>query len=557
MKHIKKLLASVFVLAALSPCAYANNVSDINISVSVRDDASAYVIQQWTGEFDDGTENYIPIATGDIEISDLKVSDEKGEYQTLDSWNIDADFDEKSRKCGINETNGGVELCFGISDYGEKSYKIEYIVTDFIKGYTDYDGTNFMLVNPDMSTFPTNATVDISLENGTALDETNAAIWAFGFDGEIHFNDGHIFAYTNSALEGGNCVIVMFSLNKGIIAPKTELDSSFEDVKDTAFEGSDYGYDDSDYDYYDEEAGLLETIIGLIVIFGFFALFVLIIMKILKRRKEIKKFVQDANYFRDTPNGGNIEISHYLAQNFNIAREESLIMGAVILSMINKGSLEPITQEHIGAFGKVRQSVDLKLVHEPDTDIEKRLYNILISAAGSDGILQEKELEKYAYANPKLITNYISGAKSAGEAAFTAKGGFSGRGGNSISSLSETGKRELSEVVGLKKYLEEFSLISERSINETIIWQDYMVYATLFGIADKVIKQLEKVYPDRLPEFEDYYTRNVIIANSYYHSMHSSAQSALQAERTEGLGGSASIGGGGGFSGGGSGGGSR
>jgi len=83
-----------------------------------------------------------------------------------------------------------------------------------------------------------------------------------------------------------------------------------------------------------------------------------------------------------------------------------------------------------------------------------------------------------------------------------------------------------------------------------------MVYATLFGIADKVIKQFEKVYPDRVPEFENY-NRNVIIAHSYCHSMHKSAERAMQEERTSGQGGFASIGGGGGFSGGGTGGGSR
>ena len=50
---------------------------------------------------------------------------------------------------------------------------------------------------------------------------------------------------------------------------------------------------------------------------------------------------------------------------------------------------------------------------------------------------------------------------------------------------------------GTEEVSGRFSLISERKSAETIIWQDYMVYATLFGIADKVIKQFEKVYPDR------------------------------------------------------------
>lgn len=142
MKWIKKLLlVAPLMLLLISGTAYAkNNVSEIDISVTVRDDGSAYVVQNWQGTFEEGTENYIPIATKDIGISDLKVSDEKGEYTFVDDWDIDADFDAKKRKCGINKTDDGVELCFGITDYGEKKYAIEYVVTDFIKSYSDYDG---------------------------------------------------------------------------------------------------------------------------------------------------------------------------------------------------------------------------------------------------------------------------------------------------------------------------------------------------------------------------------------------------------------------------------
>ena len=53
------------------------------------------------------------------------------------------------------------------------------------KSYSDYDGTNGMFINPQMSTFPTDGKVSIRLENGTALDENNAGIWAFGYEGEV------------------------------------------------------------------------------------------------------------------------------------------------------------------------------------------------------------------------------------------------------------------------------------------------------------------------------------------------------------------------------------
>lgn len=560
MRLLKKLLvaAALVVCVLLTAVSANNNVSDISIDVTVRNDGSAYVVQNWSGNFSEGTENYIPIATKDIGISQFKVADLDGEYSFVENWDINAGFEAKKRKCGINRTDEGVELCFGISEYGEHKYAIEYVVSDFIKSYSDYDGTNFMFINPNMSTFPTNGNIRIVLDSGEALNEDNAAIWAFGFEGEIQFENGAVVASTASALEGDNSMIVMLRLNKGVVSPGQEMQQSFEDVMNKAFEGSDYGY--YDYGYSDEETSvferILEYVIGFVILFSIPALLIFVIALIIKRKREIKKFYNEANYFRDVPNGGRIELSHYLAQSFGVAWNKSLIIGALMLSMINKGCIEPQTEEDIGMFGKVKQKVNLKLLKAPDTNIENRLYKVLVSAAGADGILQEKELEKYAFQNPDSVNGIIDSAMENGRTMFANEGGFIKGVGRNIKNLSDKGKTELAEVMGLKKFLEEFSLISEREIKETLIWQDYMVYATLFGIADKAIEQFKKVYPNQIPEFDDY-NRNVIIAHSYYRSMQSSAERAMQQERTSGLGGHSSIGGGGGFSGGGSGGGSR
>lgn len=553
MKPVKKFLIAVSAVSALlGGVVFAeNNVSEIDIKVIVRDNGSAYITQKWNGEFYEGTENYIPIATEDISVSDFSVSDKNGRYSFTDNWNIDASFKEKAGKCGINETADGVELCFGISEYGENSYVLEYVVEDFIKSYTDFDGTNFMFINPNMSTFPTDGHISIALENGTALDENNSAIWAFGYDGNIEFQNGAVEAETFQKLTGDNSMIVMLRLNKGLILPKTETGISFEDVENTAFEGSDYGYDE-----YSEAEEMLFLIIGLIVLLAIFAAIVFVIVLLIKRKKEINRFYKEAQYFRDIPNNGKIEVSHYLAQTFDVAGKESLIIGTLILSMINKGVLEPQIEENVGFFGKVKEKVNLKLIKEPDSLPERQLYDLLSLSSGEDGILQEKELEDYSYRHPEIIKAFIDGIKENGKNEFISHGGFIGGGGNRIKNLSDKGKSELAEIMGLKKYLEDFTLIAEREISETVIWKEYMIYATLFGIGERVIKQLEKVYPEKIPEIETY-NRNVIIASYYYRSMYTSSQRAIQAERTSGRGGTASFGGGGGFSGGGSGGGSR
>ena len=43
--------------------------------------------------------------------------------------------------------------------------------------------------------------------------------------------------------------------------------------------------------------------------------------------------------------------------------------------------------------------------------------------------------------------------------------------------------------------MSEFSLMKEREVPELVLWEKYLVYATVFGISEKVLKQLKVVYP--------------------------------------------------------------
>ena len=52
------------------------------------------------------------------------------------------------------------------------------------------------------------------------------------------------------------------------------------------------------------------------------------------------------------------------------------------------------------------------------------------------------------------------------------------------------------KLLGLKKYLINFSDMNLKEIKELSLWEDYLIYANLFGIADKVNEQLEKHYPN-------------------------------------------------------------
>ena len=65
-----------------------------------------------------------------------------------------------------------------------------------------------------------------------------------------------------------------------------------------------------------------------------------------------------------------------------------------------------------------------------------------------------------------------------------------------IAVLTQAGSDEKAEWKGLAKFMEDFSLLDEKELPDLVLWEKYLVYATAFGIADKVIKQIKAKYPE-------------------------------------------------------------
>ena len=555
------LFISVF---ACLPSYAKNHVEKMDIDVTVHNNGSATITQRWAGSFDEGTEVYLPIEDKNLIVRNLKVWKGEREYLGTDKWNIDWSFESKKWRSGINYTDKGLELCFGISEYGNNVYTFSYDIDPLVKSYRESDGFNFQFVNPYMVTFPSDVNLRVKLDNDKKLTTENARIWGFGYNGMASFSeDGYAVAFSTSPLSGGNYMNITLEIFKGLLSPNVSVDANFEDVVlAKALEDSTYA--ETLAQEGKRGISLFEMII--IAIFGLsFVRIIAAIFLSIKRKNELKKFYKDGNYFRDNPNDGNLVMTHALYKDFDIwNNKETNVIGAIIMKLINNGNLEPLQEKSYGFFGNEKVNTSLKVGKEPKDPLLRELYNIIIKAAGDDGILQENELKNYAKENYEALIDYIKSLDTKGHNALNQEDCYNRVGGNKLSDLNEKGQKELSEIYGLRKFLDEFTLINERSITEGVIWEDLMVYATLFGIAKKVLSELKEVYPDKLVEIEKisntYYVSDLYFRNLYYSTYN--ARRAAEAARAasmaaHGFGGSSSIGGGGGFSGGGFGGGTR
>ena len=125
--------------------------------------------------------------------------------------------------------------------------------------------------------------------------------------------------------------------------------------------------------------------------------------------------------------------------------------------------------------------------------------------------------------------------------------------------MDDTIYKDSKELYGLKLYLNEFSSINTKEVMEVHLWDEYLMFAYIFGIADKVAKQLKNLYPEVIKDYNiDFDTLlyiNYISTRSV--SAASSAKSRAESYSSGGGGFSSSGGGGGSFGGGGGGGGFR
>ena len=559
-KKVSGLILCFALLVTLSlPAFAANQVNTMDIQAIIYGDGSMYVTQVWKGSFNEGTESYIPMNAPDyLTISQLTVSDQNGSYETVSDWNIDWSFEEKARKCGIHDTDSGYEICFGISRYGQNRYAIEYKLGNAVGGYSDRDGVNFQFVNDGMNTIPTDVKVEIRLADGTPITDETADVWGFGYDGQVEFSDGAILAYTESPIAPENHVAVLFSLEKGILYPSRQEQGSFEEVKETAFSGSDY--DDTG-----EEVSTFEAIVTMLLSMGLPIGLMIWSFRIKKKRAEKKRqrFAERFGYFRDIPNDGNLSATYALGRMFDVC-EDGAILSTGMLRLIQLGCLSPVETQQIGLMGQTRETVSLRLVgsnYSSMNEYDEYLYTVLESAAGSDSTLQAKELERFVSQNDKLLRTYIQKCDSAGRTYLNQKHCL--KRWNTpvkLTDLTPAGEQELGELMGLKRYLTDFSLIAERGVKEMPIWRELLTYAMLFGIADQVAEQMKELYPQISAELTDY-SQSMATAYSYhyllYSSMKNTEEQREQEKRSGGGGGFASLGGGCGSIGGGSGGGTR
>ena len=581
--NIAAALLTVFV--CLPASAFTPSIRDVDITLTLLPDGTASIHERWDVCAADGTEWYLVRGNlGDIEIGNLAVSDESGRaYVDEGSWDTQRGIAEKAGRCGIVRKRDGAEICWGIGSLGDHVFDVSYTMSRSVKSLNDYDMLHLQTVSPGLSSPPRHVRVTVRAQQHQ-LDTANTRAWGFGFAGRVDFRDGAVVYESTEPLVRNSSVIVLLRFDKGMFDSPSRQDRDFADALAVAMEGADFGSDqDSD------DGGDLARVVAIFAVAVAGMCGIAATSRRAMRKKILGMKPSEVPWNREIPFGGDLEASAYTLAKLGESSGGSgdTLAAALILRMIYRGELSVAkdSRERVeisfsaagsGAAGGSGDgsgadgssgSADSAVVGSAGSgsgsgsgsdQAAEELREMMLKASGADKVLQHNEFSRWAKRHAHEVAGWSSRALVFGRNSLRDQKYIYG------SAYTPAGQSEARKLLGLKKFLQDFTLMGEKDTIEVILWQDYMVYGALFGIADKVAEQLRDINPDLFAEVMDYdYTtmhqllfQTRLLSAAITNSRATVAAEAAQ-QSARGFGGGTSFGGGGGFSGGGFGGGSR
>lgn len=546
----------------------ADHIYGVKMEVFINKEGNASIKETWKVKADSGSEWYKQILNlGESKLTNFKVSMDNKELTYKSNWNVNGSIEEKAGYYGINYISNGLELCFGKKDMKSHTFILTYDISNYIFNTKDAQVLYFTLF-PKFTADSFDVTVKSYYDFPNNLD-----VWGYGYKGYAYVKDGAILMSNEGSLDDEYVVLLAkFPLNTFSTNYQVENFNNFEEILEDAKEGSfHYDYDDyNDYNNnYNYKPSLFARIIPYIVIifqlivFGGMATLIYKTISSSKYGFKNNKTIsyKDAMMFREIPCNKDI---YYANTLININRfggyETTNIFGAIILKWVKNDKIK-FRKEKKDLLKKEVSIIDLTMNPTFDNENEKKLFNMMYEAS-NDGYLESNELEKWARRNyskfldifNKISNDYLNKLKSEGHIyKRTNKEECKYK-----NVMDDTIYEETKKLYGLKKFLIEFSQMNTKEVLEVKLWDEYLMFAYLFGIASKVAKQLKNMYPEVIEQMGNGLDYDILIfINNMSITSASAASSARRdAESYSSGGGGFSSGGGGGGSFGGGGGGS-
>lgn len=500
-KFYKSLLfAFIFLFFILIGNVEANTFNSVNMDIYIDNNGDAHITEIWDYTANDGTENYHSYKNiGNSEFTNFTVTDETTCYTTLTSWDVNASFEDKAYKCGINKLYDKVELCWGISSYGRHTYTLKYTITNFVSELSDCQVVYWELLPSGSS--KRNAYVKIYSDFNYDIE---TPVWGYGnYGGTCYVYDGYIEMSSGGNLSSNEYMTILIKFPKGTFNTHNISNNNFEYYHNMAEEGA--------TKYSNNSSGRLFTII-------FILFFIVAIAKSISSTANSNstkltfgstgnKVPKDVPLFRDIPCKGDLFRAYFIAYNYNLMKKKTDILGALLLKWLKENRIS-IKKVEVGKiFKKEDTCIILNSSSNFESELENKLYSMFFRAS-KDKVLQEKEFEKWCSRNYQDLLDWFDSVLTYERDILIQEGKINFEETTSFKIFKskkyiadDSLMEEAKELKGLKKFLEDFTLIDKRESIEVALFEDYLIFAQILGIAKKVASQFKKLYPEIIENY--------------------------------------------------------
>jgi len=506
------IFSSLIVFTQAEP-AYADDtfINEIEIHVTLNEDGSAQFVERWYGHFQKGTELYKTIfdesILGQATIDDFTVMENGELYTFVDEWNINDSQEEKAYKNGMLETNEGLELVWGIGEYGAHEYIIEYRVNDLVTQLKDAQVIywEFSPIDFDMPRLD----VRVEIESFEEINHDNAQIWGFGYNGTANFNQGKVIAQSNSPLRSDDYLILLVHFENGKFAANDNHNMTLRQLQDELMVDSDY-----DTSLLDSRSGFFDTFLGSVVkvilqVVGFLILifaFLFIVNKIRPGENFVvqqparfqRRFPEE--YYRDYPYHGDYLHAYFIVYRMGVANFNTLLT-SLLLKWLYEDKIQMV-ETSTGMMRRPRQAIHFFSDHHAPESLEGQLYQMIKERTNNDGVITDRQIGNWAKLNAiKLRTWERKVLRESAE--MLARNGYTQRfekkslfAPTVYYNFTKEGKAVIANVYRYVNYLHDFSLLHEHEAINVKLWDEMMIWASYLNLTTVVEKQFKQIYPN-------------------------------------------------------------
>lgn len=544
--------------------AEENEMIDMNVSVELLENGTGIITEERRVDLESGTELYIVIDEEDgLEVMDFQVD---GLTENTD-WDTDRSREEKAGTYGIIETRDGVELVWGIEEYGEQSYSLSYTVTNIVRQLDDGQAL-FWNFNTFGELEPEHLTIEI--KGPQSFSEEDTRLWGFGYDGEVELVDGVLRSYSDGGVETNRPVAILMQFLNDPFIPSYYVEETLTEQLERAEAETSRGAAGDDFD-----SSVLIALMG--TLFTGFAAVVFALFRIDSKKKEQGKV--PSGYDMRKRNKGLM----YTAIPY---KEGGLTDIAFFLQRLQKGTYEQYIFAYLLKWSKEKvisiqtettdkgqkeqtiltfSSEAFKKKRENSfnaSQFEQNLWQVFMDATNKDNQITNKEMSKWAEKNGDKLYALQQVLLDESEAVLIKEGYIAEKKLTFMKltipflSLTKKGQKVFDQLTQFENHIAALEKDASLSYRQLIEEKDFLIWASLYGKEEEMIQKLEEIVPE--------WTTNEVQGLPYFytgyyglHMMSSSVHTGLSNggyTGNIGTGGATSIGGGGGAIGGGGGG---